>query len=489
MKKHLFHLGMFTLTGFTALFAAPLTASAAFSEDIWDYTEIIDEENDSILFEFKELELAIPSDWEDKYLIQTYDTEAAFYHKASKEASISEGWLGGGRMFSIHCSEALDFLYLPSYQIIGSGEEGIYYLTFPTDAQGYYKDEDIYNEWLDMLPGVDLVRSSVELTVSEETAADTFDYADDDYTLENTDEDFYENTDSEYIVEDSSIRCLTASELSHLNKEELQMGINEIYARNHRKFLTKSIQEYFDSKSWYTGTVEAAKFDETSLNQYEGKNIALMLQCMNSAPRSSGGSASQAVSSSAVSRSAHLSGTSTNAPGSASVPSVPTVSNESVSLYPTAEALTPDDSAQTEDFPWNNTGKLLGTINASDGETLELLMENGSVYRLGIGWWTSILYDYSVGDLVKIGYAGYLDEEPRLLTMFQYTEPTLEEQQIQTISGTIRDIINDFIVLNAENGGTYSFYAVPGASGLSSGEYVTISYYGSLESPEPVGIE
>lgn len=228
MKKHLFPLGMFTLTGFTALFAAPLTASAAFSEDTWEYTQIIDEENDSILFEFK----------------------------------------------------------------------------------------------------------------------------------------------------DSSIRCLTASELSHLNREELQMGINEIYARNHRKFLTKSILEYFDSKSWYTGTVEAEKFDETSLNQYEGKNIV-----------------------------------------------------------------------------------------------------------------TSILYDYSVGDLVKIGYAGYLDEEPCLLTMFQYTEPTLEEQQIQTISGTIQDIINDFLVLNGENGGTYPFYAVPGASGLSAGEYVTISYYGSLESPEPVSIE
>lgn len=83
---------------------------------------------------------------------------------------------------------------------------------------------------------------------------------------------------SEYILPGSSTSLLTNSDLEGLSADQIQMAINEIYARHHRKFVTKSIQDYFNSKTWYEGTVEASSFDETSLNQYENQNIALMIQ-------------------------------------------------------------------------------------------------------------------------------------------------------------------------------------------------------------------
>lgn len=83
---------------------------------------------------------------------------------------------------------------------------------------------------------------------------------------------------SEYILPESSTRLLTDSDLEGLSKDQLQMAINEIYARHHRKFVIKSIQDYFDSKTWYEGTVDASSFDETSLNQYENQNIALLIR-------------------------------------------------------------------------------------------------------------------------------------------------------------------------------------------------------------------
>ena len=64
--------------------------------------------------------------------------------------------------------------------------------------------------------------------------------------------------------------------------DRIQMAINEIYARHHRKFVLKEVQDYFNTKSWYSGTIEAADFDTKVMNAYEGANINLMVKVMNS---------------------------------------------------------------------------------------------------------------------------------------------------------------------------------------------------------------
>ena len=87
--------------------------------------------------------------------------------------------------------------------------------------------------------------------------------------------------DSDYILPESSSRYYTRQELSQLDDYNLQMAINEIYARHGRKFDTQSIREYFEGKSWYRGTINPADFDGNEslyFNDYEMANRELMSQ-------------------------------------------------------------------------------------------------------------------------------------------------------------------------------------------------------------------
>ena len=79
----------------------------------------------------------------------------------------------------------------------------------------------------------------------------------------------------EYFFPESSNRYLTDEEISAYSSDQLELAKNEIYARHGRQFVTDYIADYFNSKSWYKGTVEPETFDaDTSvLNEYEVANI------------------------------------------------------------------------------------------------------------------------------------------------------------------------------------------------------------------------
>lgn len=72
------------------------------------------------------------------------------------------------------------------------------------------------------------------------------------------------NSDSEYVSTD---------EIDELSARDKRLAINEIYARHGRKFDNAEIREYFESQSWYDGTIDAEDFDESVLNKYEQANI------------------------------------------------------------------------------------------------------------------------------------------------------------------------------------------------------------------------
>ena len=86
---------------------------------------------------------------------------------------------------------------------------------------------------------------------------------------------YSENT-ADYIIPDSSIRYLTRTELLGLSAEQLRLARNEIYARHGRKFQTQDLQDYFNSKSWYMGTIEPDRFSDDNLNVYEKENLKLI---------------------------------------------------------------------------------------------------------------------------------------------------------------------------------------------------------------------
>lgn len=82
--------------------------------------------------------------------------------------------------------------------------------------------------------------------------------------------------DQTFIFPDSDAAYITDYELSGLSQDELRYAVNEIYARHHRKFKDSQLQAYFDSKPWYTGTVEPDDFDENTLNAYEKENVKVI---------------------------------------------------------------------------------------------------------------------------------------------------------------------------------------------------------------------
>lgn len=79
-----------------------------------------------------------------------------------------------------------------------------------------------------------------------------------------------------YIFADSNCRYLTKSDLVNLNKWELKIARNEIYARHGRLFKDSSIQNYFNSCYWYDGYISPESFNNNTLNDYETYNIKLI---------------------------------------------------------------------------------------------------------------------------------------------------------------------------------------------------------------------
>ena len=79
--------------------------------------------------------------------------------------------------------------------------------------------------------------------------------------------------DGDYILSDSASRKLTLSDISDLDRDTLNLALNEIFARHGRKFTDPDISAYFKSKSWYNGTIASKDFDMSILNKYETYNV------------------------------------------------------------------------------------------------------------------------------------------------------------------------------------------------------------------------
>ena len=98
-------------------------------------------------------------------------------------------------------------------------------------------------------------------------------------------EPFYYNPTSEddssddYILPYSDSEYLTEDDLDGLTPDEIRLACNELYARHGRKFKDADYQAYFNSKSWYHGTVEPDDFDDTAVfNKYELANRDFIIE-------------------------------------------------------------------------------------------------------------------------------------------------------------------------------------------------------------------
>ena len=79
----------------------------------------------------------------------------------------------------------------------------------------------------------------------------------------------------------SDSRYLTDEEVAAYSSDQLELAKNEIYARHGRQFVTQYISDYFNSKSWYQGTIDPDTFDaqqDSIFNEYEMANISKIVE-------------------------------------------------------------------------------------------------------------------------------------------------------------------------------------------------------------------
>ena len=117
------------------------------------------------------------------------------------------------------------------------------------------------------------VASDSEYTTGEEETSTSSVDNDSEYIA---DEEQDSSVDGDYILEGSDSRYITEKEVENLSDADRRLAKNEIYARHGRMFDSADLQDYFESKSWYKGTVKPSDFDESVLNKYEKANIDLI---------------------------------------------------------------------------------------------------------------------------------------------------------------------------------------------------------------------
>lgn len=117
------------------------------------------------------------------------------------------------------------------------------------------------------------VETSTEATEAlSETTTETTE------TTEATTEATTEEQKNEYILKNSSSEYISEADIKGFTKEQCRIARNEIYARHGRLFDDESLQEYFNSCSWYSGYISPSDFSENSLNAYEKANLQTIIE-------------------------------------------------------------------------------------------------------------------------------------------------------------------------------------------------------------------
>ena len=163
---------------------------------------------------------------------------------------------------------------LPSYRVLGMGGGAAYVLMLPTDVQYAQNNEAAQKEYTAMASEINQIAAGIQILVTgdgPQTEA---------IQIQEQTQAQAQADSSEYILPESSERALTDADVQGMSYDDLQMAINEIYARHGRIFGTESIQQYFEGKSWYQGTTDADHFSDSVFSSVENQNIQFLLKKM-----------------------------------------------------------------------------------------------------------------------------------------------------------------------------------------------------------------
>ena len=148
-----------------------------------------------------------------------------------------------------------------SYYYIGYEDSAAMYSELVTANKADYRAEE------DMKAEKSSNPESADTEDTEESEeADTEDTNEEDENL----------LDNDYILPDSDSKLLTEDDVKDLTLQEINYAKNEIFARHGRKFSSSELQDYFNSKDWYNGTIDPDDFDESVLSSTEKKNAQFL---------------------------------------------------------------------------------------------------------------------------------------------------------------------------------------------------------------------
>ena len=115
----------------------------------YDYHVMYTANGKYVVYDFPDVMLYIPIEWEDAITVEQTDTGVAFFQTASCEKFLEDGLPKGGFLFKLRSSKDESFRELPEYEYIGYSENaGLhFYLSMPSDYQAYVYDADIRAEY------------------------------------------------------------------------------------------------------------------------------------------------------------------------------------------------------------------------------------------------------------------------------------------------------------------------------------------------------
>lgn len=208
-------------------------------------------------YDFTELEQSLSKDGEtyhidladnekDLYINRTYTLEANTKRDIPKlSAEEFEQWANG--VWYLLCREQTE--YEEAFK--DKGDEFVVHITY----QVYYEEKyigDITEK------GIQFTQADIKTEKSDEA--------------DNTESSLFQWQD-DYILPTSSSEYLSYTDCENLNKEQLEMAINEILARHGVIFIDNNVQAYFESKEWYKGILPESETDESTMSELENRNI------------------------------------------------------------------------------------------------------------------------------------------------------------------------------------------------------------------------
>jgi hypothetical protein len=135
------------ITLIVVLLISIMPAMAEFTP--YDYHIMYTANGNYVVYDFPDIMLYLPIEWENAITVELTDTGLAFFQTASYDRFLEDGLPKGGFLFKLRASEDERFRELPEYEYIGFSEDaGLYfYLSLPSDYQAYVYDADIRAEY------------------------------------------------------------------------------------------------------------------------------------------------------------------------------------------------------------------------------------------------------------------------------------------------------------------------------------------------------